>query len=179
MRLRDTVWSGRPSCVTRAQLTGPEWEFIEPYLPIGEYGPYPVRLRQQFEGVIWRFRTGGQWREMPTKFGAWSTVHNRFRQWRDAGVFEALLEGLIAEAAKRGEVDLSLVSIDSTTARAHHDAAGMHLDEDVLGALEKAAAEEEKARSKGAASKDKAGGMPKVIPRGMNDDASGDGGNSG
>jgi hypothetical protein len=65
----------------------------------GEYGPYPERLRQQFEGVIWRFKTGGQWREMPQEFGAWSTVHNRFRQWRDAGVFEALLEGLIAEAA--------------------------------------------------------------------------------
>lgn len=45
-------WSGRPSYVTRVQLTDLEWEFIEPYLPIGEYGPYPERLRQQFEGVI-------------------------------------------------------------------------------------------------------------------------------
>ncbi len=43
---------------------------------------------------------------MPREFGVWSTVHNRFRQWRDAGVFETLLEGLIAEAAKRDEVDL-------------------------------------------------------------------------
>ncbi|TWE20623.1 DDE family transposase [Kitasatospora atroaurantiaca] len=131
------------------QLTDPDWEFIERYLPIGEYGPYPERLRQQFEGVIWRFKTGGQWREMPTEFGAWSTVHNRFRQWRDAGVFEALLEGLITEAAKRGEVDLSLVSIDSTIARAHHDVAGMHLDEDVVTALEKAAAGEEEGPVKG------------------------------
>jgi hypothetical protein len=48
-------------------------------------------------------------------------------------------------------VDLSLISVDSTTARAHHDAAGMHLGEDVITALEKAAAEEEKARAKGAA----------------------------
>ncbi|GEK04721.1 hypothetical protein TNCT1_69970 [Streptomyces sp. 1-11] len=80
------------------------------------------RLRQQFEGVVWRFRTGGQWREMPREFGAWSMVHNRFRQWRDAGVFKVLLEGLIAESVKRGEVDLSLVSVDSTTVRAHHDA---------------------------------------------------------
>lgn len=54
---------------------------------------------------------------MPKEFGAWPTVYNRFRQWRDAGVFESLLEGLIAEAAKRGEVDLSLVSIASTIAR--------------------------------------------------------------
>lgn len=84
------------------------------------------------------------------------TVHNRFRHWRDAGVFEALLEDLIAEAAKRGAVDLSLVSIDST-ARAHHDAVGMHLGEDVLPAQEKAAAEEEKARPKGAATKEQNG----------------------
>lgn len=87
---------------------------------------------------------------MPEEFGAWSSVHNRFRQWRDADVFEALLEGLIAEAPKRGEVDLSLVSVDSTTARTHHDAAGMHLGRGVTTALEKAAAEEEKARRKGA-----------------------------
>jgi transposase len=95
------------------QPTDVEWEFIEPYLPIGRFGPYSERQRQRLEGVIWRFRMGGQWREMPKEFGAWPTVHNRFRQWRDAGVFEALLEGLIAEAAKRGEVDLSLVSVDS------------------------------------------------------------------
>lgn len=165
--------------MTRVQLTDDEWEFIEPYLPIGRYGPYPERLRQQFEGVIWRFRTGGQWREMPKEFGAWPTVHNRFRQWRDAGVFEALLEGLITEAAKRGEVDLSLVSVDSTTARAHHDAAGMHLDQDMLTALEKAAAEEEKARQKGATRKDKKGRTPETALSGTNGDASGVGANSG
>jgi len=165
--------------MTRVQLTDAEWEFIEPYLPIGGYGPYPERLRQQFEGVIWRFKTGGQWREMPREFGAWSTVHNRFRQWRDAGIFESLLEGLIAEAAKRGGVDLSLVSIDSTTVRAHHDAAGMHLGEDVITALEKAATEEEKTRSKGAAAKNKPGRTPTPIPGGRNDGASGAGENSG
>ncbi len=164
--------------MTRAQLTDEEWAFIEPYLPIGGFGPYPQRLRWQFEGVIWRFKTGGQWREMPREFGAWSTVHNRFRQWRDAGVFEALLEGLIAEAVQRGAVDLSLVSIDSTTARAHHDAAGMHLDRDVIAALEKAAVEEEKTRSKGAASKNTTGTAPKPIPRGRSDDVSGVGENS-
>jgi transposase len=158
--------------MTRAQLTDDEWEFIEPYLPVGECGPYPTRLRQQFEGVVWRFRAGAQWREMPFEFGAWSTVYNRFRQWRDAGVFEALLEGMIAEAAERGQVDLSLVSVDSTTVRAHHDAAGMRLAPEVLAALEEAA--EEKSRSKGAAVKDKSDKTPKVRPAGPNADASGD-----
>ncbi|MEU5383929.1 transposase, partial [Kitasatospora cineracea] len=58
----------------RGQLSDAEWEFVEPYLPVGEYGPYPEGLRRQFEGVIWHFRTGSQWRETPREFGAWSTV---------------------------------------------------------------------------------------------------------
>jgi transposase len=69
---------------------------------------------------------------MPSEFGPWATVYRRFRVWRDAGVFSALLEGMIAEAARRGQADLSLVSVDSTTARAHHDAAGMHIGKDVM-----------------------------------------------
>ncbi|MFD7102305.1 transposase [Streptomyces celluloflavus] len=164
--------------MTRAQLTDEEWGFVEPYLPVGEYGPYPERLRQQFEGVIWKFRSGAQWREMPDRFGAWSTVHNRFRQWRDAGVFEALLEGVIAEAAERGGVDLSLVSVDSTTARAHHDAAGMRLEEGVLDALEKAAVGAEAARQKGAVRRNKTDRMASAIPARANGGVSGDGASS-
>lgn len=82
--------------MTRRQLTHAQWKFIEPDLPIGRSGPYPEQLREQFEGVIWRFRSSGQWRETPAEFGPWATVYGRFRVWRDAGVFTALLEGLIA-----------------------------------------------------------------------------------
>ncbi|MFJ8944988.1 transposase [Streptomyces sp. NPDC102395] len=152
--------------MTRVQLTDVEWEFIEPYLPIGEYGPYPERLRQQFEGVIWRFRTGSQWREMPREFGAWSMVHSRFRQRRVAGAFEALLEDVIAEAAKRGEVDLSLVSVDSTTVRAYYDAAGMHLDARHARRPGGGAEEADKARQKGATRGDKTGRTPHTTPNG-------------
>ncbi|GAA3809112.1 hypothetical protein ACFQ0G_26800 [Streptomyces chiangmaiensis] len=76
-------------------------------------------------------------------------------------------------------MDLPLVSIDSTTARAHHDAAGMHLDEAALTALEKAAAEEEKVRPKGAASKNKAVRTPQVTPSGKSVDAPGAAASSG
>ena len=135
--------------MTRAQLTDQEWEFIEPFLPIGAFGPYPQNLREQFEGVVWKFRSGAQWREMPERFGPWQSVYDRFRHWRKAGVFTALLEGVIAEASRQGRVDLSLVSVDSTTARAHHDAAGLPVDAEVLNALEEsAAAQGARARNK-------------------------------
>lgn len=41
--------------MTRRQLADDQWELIEPYVPIGEYGPYPERLWDQFEVV--RIRT--------------------------------------------------------------------------------------------------------------------------
>jgi transposase len=176
---RAGVGPGRTLGVTRTQLTNEQWEFIEPYLPIGEYGPYPERLREQFEGVIWRFRSSAQWREMPSEFGPWPTVYGRFRVWRDAGVFSALLEGMIAEAARRGQTDLSLVSVDSTTARAHQDAAGMHLGKDVMDALEEAAAEQERARQKGAARRDRTGRTAGTTPSRKSDGVSGGGASSG
>jgi len=135
--------------VTRAQLTDQEWEFIEPFLPIGAFGPYPQNLRKQFEGVVWKFRSGAQRREMPERFGPWQSVYDRSRHWRKAGVFTALLEGVIAEASRQGRVNLSLASADSTTARAHHDAAGLPVDAEVLNALEEsAAAQGARARNK-------------------------------
>lgn len=164
--------------VTRRQLTDEQWKFIERYLPIGRFGPYPDRLREQFEGVIWRFRSGAQWREMPSEFGPWPTVYGRFRGWRDAGVFTALLDGLIAEAARRGETDLSLVSVDSTTARAHHDAAGMHIGNEVMDALEEAAREQEQARQKRAAARNRTGRTTETTPSGKSGDVSGAGAGS-
>lgn len=135
--------------MTRRELSDDEWALVEPLLPVGAYGPYPYRLREQFEGVIWRFRTGSQWREMPGEFGAWQTVYDRFVQWRDGGVFAALMEAMIAEAARRGQVDLSLVSVDSTVARAHQDAAGLVVDPGVLAALERAAGAKKGSREPG------------------------------
>jgi hypothetical protein len=49
---------------------------------------------------------------------------------------------VISEAAARGDVELDLVSVDSTIARAHHCAAGMVVAPERLAELERAVAEE-------------------------------------
>ncbi|MFI6402336.1 transposase [Streptomyces sp. NPDC050548] len=71
-------------------LTDDEWRAVEPLPPLGERGPYPEALRRQFDGVMWRFRTGSPWRNMPSRYGAWQTVHHRFRQRALAGTFQVL-----------------------------------------------------------------------------------------
>jgi transposase len=127
--------------MARGDLTDDEWSLIEPHLPLGERGPIPD-LRRQLNAVMWRFRTGSPWRDVPAEYGPWSTVYLRFRSWAKAGTFQRLMAEMIATAAARGQVDLGLVSVDSTTARAHHHAAGMALQAETLAALDKAASEE-------------------------------------
>lgn len=128
--------------MARFDVTKAEWDLIEPFLPVAATGPLPRRTREQFNGVLWRFRTGSGWREVPERYGPWSTVYSRFRAWALAGVFQGLMDGLIAEAASRGQVGLELVSVDSTIVRAHHESAGLAVSGEVLDALELALTEE-------------------------------------
>lgn len=78
--------------VARGDLTDDEWRSVEPLLPLGERGPYPEALRRQFDGVMWRFDTGSPWRNMPSRYGAWQTVHHRFQRWALAGTFQSLAD---------------------------------------------------------------------------------------
>ncbi|GAA2062988.1 hypothetical protein GCM10009839_87810 [Catenulispora yoronensis] len=128
--------------VARFDVTDAEWALIEPQLPVAATGPLPRRVREQFNGVLWRFRTGSGWRDVPERYGSWSTLYDRFNAWSRAGVFQALMDSLIAEAASRGQVGLELVSVDSTIVRAHHESAGLAIAGETLDALEQALTEE-------------------------------------
>lgn len=92
--------------------------------------------------MLWRFRAGTGWRDVPERYGAWSVIYSRFNGWAKAGVFQSLMDVLIAEAAARGQVGLELVSVDSTIVRAHQESAGLAVAGDTLDALEQALTEE-------------------------------------
>lgn len=56
-----------------------------------------VSDRQVFSGIIYVLRTGCQWKAVPRSFGSGSTVHLRFQQWEQAGVWRRLWEAGVAE----------------------------------------------------------------------------------
>ena len=68
--------------------------------------------------------------------------------------------------------------MDSTTTRAHHDAAGMCIGKEVMDALEEAAAEQERARQKGEARQNRTDRTAGTAPSGKSGGASGDGASS-
>lgn len=112
-------------CVTgRGALTNAEWERLEPLLPRGgTRGGRWSDHRTVIDGVLFRVRTGVQWRDLPERFGPWQTVYKRHRRWSADGTWERLLEQVQTEQDAAGGIDWD-ASVDSTTARAHQHAAG-------------------------------------------------------
>ena len=104
-------------------LTDEMWARIEPLLPPlkGPMGPPFRPHRPAVEGMIYRVRAGIPWRDLPAEFGAWQTVHRRFKNWSADGTLDQVLAELIADADADGQVDWR-TSIDSTIARAHQHA---------------------------------------------------------
>lgn len=103
----------------RYELTDWEWSIIEPLLPNKPRGVPRVDDRRVLNGILWRFRTGSPWAEIPERYGPSTTCYNRFVRWRKAGVWDRLLAAV--SAAFEGEI----VMIDSTCVRVHqHGATG-------------------------------------------------------
>jgi transposase len=103
----------------RYELTDGEWSIIEPLLPNKPRGVPRVDDRRVLNGILWRFRTGSPWAEIPERYGPSTTCYNRFVRWRKAGVWDRLLGAV--SAAFEGEI----VMIDSTCVRVHqHGATG-------------------------------------------------------
>lgn len=70
------------------------------------------------EGIFYLARTGAQWRSLPRHFGAPSTVHARFQEWANAGVFRRLwTDALLAYDTKRG-LNWAWQSMDGTMTKA-------------------------------------------------------------
>ena len=70
------------------------------------------------EAVLYRYRAGIPWRDLPERFGDFRVVHTRFSRWAGRGVWKKLFEHLAADA------DNEYAMIDSTIVRAHQHSAG-------------------------------------------------------
>lgn len=70
------------------------------------------------EGIIYRYRTGVPWRDLPESFGPWQTVWKRHRRFSSDGTWDKILSELLTQADAGGLIEWE-VSVDSTVNRAH------------------------------------------------------------
>ena len=104
----------------RYALRDDQWERIKDLLP-GRHGHVGVTARNNrlfVEAVLYRYRAGIAWRDLPERFGDFRVVHLRHSRWSRWGVWQRVLEVLSHDA------DNEYVLIDSTIVRAHQHSAG-------------------------------------------------------
>ena len=107
-----------------AVLSDDMWARIEPLLPPvkGAMGR-PMRAhRPVVEGIVFRYRAGIAWRDLPAEFGPWQTVWKRHHKFTLDGTWDRVLTALQAQADAAGEIDWQ-ISVDSTIARVHQHGA--------------------------------------------------------
>ena len=104
----------------RYALRDDQWKRIQILLPGREdtVGVTAKDNRLFIEAVLYRYRAGIPWRDLPERFGDFRVIHTRHMRWSKSGVWQRMFEHLAKDA------DNEYAMIDSTIVRAHQHAAG-------------------------------------------------------
>jgi transposase len=105
----------------RYALRDDQWQSLQQLGLPGDSNHVGVTAKDNrlfIEAVLYRFRAGIPWRDLPTHFGHWHRIYVRFHRWSQHGVWQRIFEQL----AKDANNDYAM--IDATVVRAHRSAAG-------------------------------------------------------
>ncbi len=93
--------------MARFDLTDAEWSIIAPLLP-GAQGKKNGRPRPDdrkvLNGIFFVLRTGTPWRDLPERYGPYTTVYNRFNRWAKASIWLRIFEALAAKSPQSRDV---------------------------------------------------------------------------
>ena len=76
------------------------------------------KVRRFLEAIYWMARSGSQWRFLPSEYGYWNSVYQRFEDWSDKGIWRRMFQYFSRDK------DMEWLMIDSTIVRAHACASG-------------------------------------------------------
>lgn len=104
----------------RYAIRDDQWQKIAGLLP-GRAETVGVTAKDNrvfVDAVLYRYRAGIPWRDLPERFGDWKNVQRRWSRWAASGVWERVFKILAADA------DNEYAMIDATIVRAHQHSAG-------------------------------------------------------
>jgi len=105
-----------------ADIPNELWDLAQPILPPEKPrfrgGRPPLERRRVLAGVVYRLRTGCQWKALPPQFGSGSAVHGHFQAWVKMGIFQDLFESMLRYYNELKGIDWKWASLDSAMAKA-------------------------------------------------------------
>jgi transposase len=102
------------------------WAKVEPLIPPPKPrrfrfpGRKPVDNRKALTGILFVLKSGIPWEDLPQEMGCGSgmTCWRRLRDWHQAGVWDRLLDVLLADLHRADRIDWSRAAIDASLTRA-------------------------------------------------------------
>jgi transposase len=111
--------------LARGDLSDAQWERLEKELPgNGRRGRPWKDHRVVVNGILWALRTGAPWRDLPERYGPYTTCHDRLIRWKRNGTWDRVLQALQGEADAEGEIAWGDCALDGSSVKAHPHAAG-------------------------------------------------------
>ncbi len=113
--------------VKRHELSDKQWEQLKPLLPPQKQdtGRPSEDHRKIINGILWRLKTGVSWRDIPERYGPWSTIYSRFFRWKRSGIWDQIFSAILSQEDAQGCLDWDTHYVDSTIIRAHQHASGL------------------------------------------------------
>lgn len=104
--------------MARFDLSDLEWRIIAPLLPNKPRGVPRTDDRRVLNAIFYVLRTGSPLRDLPERYGPYTTAYDRFNRWAKGDVWLRIFEALVERSPQ------SLALIDSSIIWAHQHAAG-------------------------------------------------------
>jgi transposase len=101
----------------RFDLSDDDWALLEPLMPKSRKSAR-ADDRKIMNAIFYVLRTGMPWRDLPERYGPYTTAYNRFNRWSRRGIWKCIFDTLAAKSRD------SLYLIDSTIVKAHRAASG-------------------------------------------------------
>src|SRR5208337_3493284 len=112
--------------IMRFDLSDEEWALLEPLLPKSRKSAR-ADDRKIMNAIFYVLRTGMPWRDLPERYGPYTTAYNRFNRWSRRGIWKRIFDALASKSCD------SLYLIDSTIVTAHRAASGAKTEAEKLG----------------------------------------------
>jgi len=99
-----------------SELTDKEWEALRPLLPPKKRRGRPrADDRRTLNGILYVLSTGCRWEDLsPERYGSGKTCWDRFKKWREFGLWNAIAGILLMELNRRRKINWANAYLDTS-----------------------------------------------------------------
>ena len=91
-----------------SSVSDQEWTIIEPLLPQKKQTRPPLwSKRQILDGIFYQLKNGCNWCDLPKDLPPYSTVFWYYKQWRETGVLDEIMDTLHGKVRQQAQKNRS------------------------------------------------------------------------